>query len=66
MVTRLLDGEPGPRRDIVLFSAAAALFVAGRVTSVTDGIGLAADAIDTGRARRTLDGLIAVCGRGAP
>jgi anthranilate phosphoribosyltransferase len=66
MVTRLLDGERGPRRDIVLFSAAAALFVAGRVTSVTDGIGLAADAIDTGRARRTLDGLIAVCGRGAP
>jgi anthranilate phosphoribosyltransferase len=65
MVTRLLAGERGPRRDIVLFSAAAALLVAGRVTILTEGVAAAAQAIDDGRAQRVLAGLLDICGKGA-
>jgi anthranilate phosphoribosyltransferase len=63
IITRLLDGGPGPRRDIVLLSAGAALFVAGRVTSVVDGIRVAGEALDSGRARQTLATLVDVCGK---
>jgi anthranilate phosphoribosyltransferase len=47
----LLDGEKGAFRDAVLLNSAAALLVAGRVTSLTDGAALAAKSIDTGAAR---------------
>jgi anthranilate phosphoribosyltransferase len=56
----ILGGEPGPRRDVVLLNAAAALEVAGKVTSLADGIQVAAAAIDTGAAGTTLDQWIAV------
>jgi anthranilate phosphoribosyltransferase len=46
----VLGGEPGPARDVVLLNAGAALFVAGRATDIGDGVRLAADAIDSGRA----------------
>jgi anthranilate phosphoribosyltransferase len=46
----VLGGEPGPARDVVLLNAGAALFVAGRAADIGDGVGLAAEAIDTGRA----------------
>ena len=64
MVMRLLDGERGPRRDVVLFSVAAALLVAGRVASLRKGVATAAGAIDDGRARQTLAGLLGICGKG--
>jgi anthranilate phosphoribosyltransferase len=51
---RLLDGEPGPFRDIVLLNAAAALVVAGKAADLKSGAALAADAIDSGNARRVL------------
>jgi anthranilate phosphoribosyltransferase len=51
----LLAGETGPRRDVVLLNAAAALEVAGKASDLADGIGLAADAIDTGAAAATLE-----------
>ncbi len=47
----LLDGQTGAYRDAVLFNAAAALLVAGRVSSLTDGVSLAAQSLDTGAAR---------------
>jgi len=47
---RLLQGEQGPYRDAVLFNAAGALIVADRVTDWRDGVVLAAEAIDAGRA----------------
>jgi len=50
----VLDGERGPRRDIVLLNAAAALLVAGRAATVGDGLSIAGDAIDSGRARAVL------------
>jgi anthranilate phosphoribosyltransferase len=51
----LLAGEPGPRRDVVLLNAAAALRAAGAASSWEEGIRTAAVAIDDGRARQTLE-----------
>lgn len=56
----LLQGEPGPYRDIVLLNAAAALVVAGKADSLGDGIAKAEASIDSGRAARALDRLVAV------
>lgn len=46
----VLGGTPGPARDVVLLNAGAALYVAGRATDVAQGIVLARQAIDSGRA----------------
>ncbi|HUH16802.1 MAG TPA: anthranilate phosphoribosyltransferase [Methylomirabilota bacterium] len=46
----VLGGEPGARREVVLLNAGAALFVSGRVNDVADGVALAAESIDSGRA----------------
>ena len=54
---RVLSGELGPPRDIVVLNAAAALLVAGHVDRIQDGLGTAADAIDSGRAAAVLDDL---------
>ncbi len=50
----LLEGAGGPRRDVVLLNAAAALRAAGRAKDWRDGIGAAAEAIDSGRAAEVL------------
>lgn len=60
IVRDVLAGVRGPARDIVLLNAAAALLVAGRAATIREGLGLAADAIDSGRARAVLDGLVRV------
>ena len=60
IVERVLSGEPGPQRDVVLLNAAAALMVAGVVESVQAGLLRAAEAIDSERARTTLARLTAV------
>ncbi len=57
LVEDVLDGARGPRRDVVLLNAGAALTVAGRVPSIGDGIELAAARIDSGAARGILDRL---------
>ncbi len=59
VVRRVLGGETGPHRDVVVLNAAAALVVAGLAADLRDGAGLAAAAIDDGRATAVLDGLIA-------
>jgi anthranilate phosphoribosyltransferase len=59
-LTALLDGEHGPLRDTVLLSSAAALIVAGKVWNLADGVALAADAIDSGRARAVLHKLATI------
>lgn len=53
----LLDGEAGAYRDAVLLNAAAALMVADRVPSLKDGVGVAAESIDSGAARRAVETL---------
>jgi len=52
---QVLDGESGARRDIVVLNAAATLCVAGRATSLPEGISLATESIDQGRARDVLE-----------
>jgi len=47
---RILDGGRGPTRDVVLFNAAAALLVAGRVKDLKAGVAEAGRAVDEGRA----------------
>ena len=58
-LTRLFDGENGPYRDIVLLNAAAAFLVADKVETLAEGIVLAAEVIDDGRAKAALAGLVA-------
>jgi anthranilate phosphoribosyltransferase len=54
IVREVLDGRPGPRRDVVLLNAGAALFIANRAASVSEGLARSASAIDSGAAARTL------------
>lgn len=54
----LAKRELGPKREAVLLNSAAALLVAGRVRSLTDGLELAAQTIDSGQALATLEELI--------
>ncbi len=56
----LLSGEQGPYRDIVLINAAAALIVAGKAGTLSEGVELGAKAIDDGTAKRVLDTLVSV------
>ena len=51
IIERILDGERGPARDVVLLNAGAALFIAGAASSVDDGICTASRAIDRGDAQ---------------
>jgi len=60
-VREVLSGVPGPRRDMVLANAGAALMAAGRTESIKTGIGLAASIIDSGAALAKLETLVAFC-----
>ena len=57
IVRGVLEGETGPRRDIVLANAAAALVAAGRARDFRDGVAVAAESIDSGAARRKAEEL---------
>lgn len=59
-VRRVLAGDAGPHRDVVLLNAGAALVVAGLATDVDAGIAAAAAAVDDGRAAATLDRFVTV------
>ena len=56
---RVLAGEPGPHRDLVLLNAAAALYVGGLVPDLGQGVVKAAEAIDSGAAANVLERLVA-------
>jgi len=56
----VLDGRPGPFRDVALLNAAAALIVAGRVGSLQEGVALGREALDSGAAAARLQRLITV------
>jgi len=56
----VLEGQPGPYRDVVLFNAAAALTVTGRVRDLDEGMALATKSLESGEAEGRLDRLIAV------
>ena len=57
VIREILNGIPGPARDMVAANAAAALFAAEKVKSLEEGVTLAHDAIDEGRAADLLEQL---------
>ena len=59
ILREVFGGLKGPCRDVVLLNAGASLFVGGKAGSVRDGIERAAQAIDSGAVRATLDAMIA-------
>lgn len=59
-ITRaILEGETGPRRDIVCLNAAAGLIAGGKAADFEEGFRLAGQAIDSGKALQALEGLVA-------
>lgn len=60
VIRRVLDGERGPRRDIGVLNAAAALVLSGQCPSMAEGVERAAGSIDSGKARQVLDALVRV------
>jgi len=60
LLRKVLEGEKGPRRDIVLMNAAAAIMAGDRAENLEQGIRIAAEAIDSGKALEKLDGLIKI------
>jgi anthranilate phosphoribosyltransferase len=54
----VLEGESGPRRDVVLLNAAAALWVAGAAVDLAEGLALARASLDSGAARAKLASLV--------
>ena len=57
IVRKILAGEQGARRNVVLLNAAFALVAAGKVATLPDGVAMAAEAIDSGRALAQLEKL---------
>lgn len=60
----ILDGETGPRRDVVLLNAAAAIEVSGRASSLDEGLAMAATSIDSGAAVDVLARWVSSSGNG--
>jgi len=63
-ITRaILSGEKGPKRNAVLMNAGASLYIGGKASSMAEGVKLAAEIIDSGKAMATLEKLIEVSNR---
>ncbi|MBP8284594.1 MAG: anthranilate phosphoribosyltransferase [Chromatiaceae bacterium] len=60
LLKAVLDGQPGPARDIVLLNAGAAIYVSGVTPSLAEGVRWAGAAIDSGEARRRFERLVAL------
>lgn len=54
----ILNGQKGPKRNAVVLNSAAALYVAGKADSIEDGVRLASEIIDSGRAKKQLEKFI--------
>jgi anthranilate phosphoribosyltransferase len=59
----ILKGDKGPKRDAVLLNAGASLYIGGKAESFEEGVKLAADLIDSGKALETLNKVIEVSNR---
>lgn len=59
----ILNGEKGPRRNAVLLNSAAGLYVAGKVGSLKEGVKLAEEVIDSGKAIEQLEKFVEVTNR---
>ena len=60
---KILKGEKGPKRDAVLLNAGASLYIGGKAENMKDGIALAEELIDSGKAFDTLSKIIEVSNR---
>ena len=61
IVRAILSGtERGPKRGAVLLNAGASLYIGGKADTMQDGVALAGELIDSGKALETLENLIAV------
>jgi anthranilate phosphoribosyltransferase len=58
IIRGIFDGEPGPKRDIVLANAAAALLLVGRAPDLKAAVAIASESIDSGAARGKLHHLV--------
>jgi len=58
IVRGVLRGDKGPARDVVLLNSGAALYVSGTAATIAEGLRLAAESIDSGKARQKLEQLI--------
>ena len=58
LIRKILSGEKGPRRDIVLLNAAAAIVAGGKAKDFKEGITAAARSIDSGAAKQKLEKLV--------
>jgi anthranilate phosphoribosyltransferase len=63
-MTAMLCGEKGAFRDIVIYTAAAALIVADKASDLKEGAAIAADAIDSGKAQKALNSMISITNEG--
>jgi anthranilate phosphoribosyltransferase len=63
IIRAILDGEAGPKRDIVLMNSAAALVAGAKARDFEEGVSLAAHAIDSGAALRKLEALVGLSQR---
>lgn len=59
-LTALLDGAPGPYRDIAVYTAAGALIVAGKAAALDEAMALAADSVDNGHAKAALARMVEI------
>lgn len=64
VLKEILQGEKGPKRDMVLLNSGAALYVSGAADSIAQGMRLAADSIDSGKAGKKLELLVQVTNAG--
>ncbi|SMC98973.1 anthranilate phosphoribosyltransferase [Fulvimarina manganoxydans] len=62
-LSAVLNGEPSAYRDIVVLNSGGALVVSGRAATLAEGVAMAADAIDRGLAKASLDRLVEVTNR---
>lgn len=63
-ITRaVLSGERGPKRDIVLVNSGAAIYIGGKARTIADGIDLAEESIDSGKASGKLYELAKLSGK---
>ena len=60
ILREILEDRPGPKRDAVLLNAGASLYIGGKAESMKEGVGLAAELIDSGRALKTLERFIEI------
>jgi anthranilate phosphoribosyltransferase len=62
----ILGGEPGPRRDLAVLNAGAAIYAGGRAGTLAEGVTAADAAIDSGAAAETLERYVAISRELAP